>query len=119
MYYNNLTYSNSNNVPFLRKVVISREIENFRQFDGNPDSLLKDFSARRHGTRAVDFLGCPLGVKQSYSSASESSVPAPSSVYRSAGIELTASCSSDDKELYHSSHSRVSSVKSDLLNDCP
>ena len=46
-------------------------------------------------------------------------LPAPSLVYRSAGIELTASCSSGDKELYHSSHSRVSSLKSDLLNNCP
>ena len=69
--------------------------------------------------KGQSIFSAALVGKQSYSSAFESSVPAPSSVYRSAGIELTASCSSGDKELYHSSHSRVSSVKSDLLNDCP
>ena len=69
--------------------------------------------------KGQSIFSAALVGKQSYSSAFESSVPAPSSVYSSAGIELTASCSSGDKELYHSSHSRVSSVKSDLLNDCP
>ena len=29
------------NAPFSRKVVISRKIENSRQFDENPNSLLK------------------------------------------------------------------------------
>ena len=69
--------------------------------------------ARKSSVSGMDF------IKHDYSSASESDVPTSSRVYRSAGIELTASCSSCDKELYHSSHSRVSSVKSDLLNDCP
>ena len=49
--------------PFLRKVVISRKIENSRQIDGNPDSLLKFLSACRHEERAVDFLGCLFGCQ--------------------------------------------------------
>ena len=69
--------------------------------------------ARKSSVSGMDF------IKHDYSSASESDVPTSSLVYRSAGIELTASCSSCDKELYHSSHSRVSSVKSDLWNSCP
>ena len=60
-----------------------------------------------------------VGVNQNYFSWSASTVPTPSSVYSSAGIELTASCFSGGIELYHSSHSRVSSDKSDLLNNCP
>ena len=47
--------------PFLGKVVILREIENFRQIDGNSDSLLNLFSACRRAKGAVDFLGCPCG----------------------------------------------------------
>ena len=50
-----------------------------------------------------------VGVNQNYFSWSASTVPTPSSVYSSAGIELTASCFSGGIELYHSSHSRVSS----------
>lgn len=41
--------------------MISREIKNFRRFDGNPDSLLKLFSACRHEKRAVDFSAALLG----------------------------------------------------------
>ena len=55
-----------------------------------------------------------VGVNQNYFSWSASTVPTPSSVYSSAGIELTASCFSGGIELYHSSHSRVSSDKSDF-----
>ena len=43
-----------------------------------------------------------VGVNQNYFSWSASTVPTPSSVYSSAGIELTASCFSGGIELYHS-----------------
>ena len=44
--------------------MISREIENSRQLDGNLNSLLKFLPACRREKRAVDFLGRPLGISQ-------------------------------------------------------